>query len=398
MISVADAVEIIQTHWPDFGETLVSANDGHGEILAEPILADRDYPPVDRVMMDGIAVAWSEYNQGRRQFPILGTVAAGAPCNGSLRDRQCSLADPAGCLEVMTGAPLPRNCDLVIPYEDLAIDGNQVEVLNGRQRNLFEFVHPKSSDCLQGKVVLEPFAKLNGPAWSIASSFGKKEVKVKKKPRIQIISTGNELVDIDQVPEPHQLRRSNVYAVQASLQSRGFQDLQITHLPDNQGLIINHYQQAKLEYDILIYSGGISKGKFDYLPSIWSQFGVTKYIHGIAQKPGKPMYFGIDHHSQTVIIGLPGNPISSLVCLHRYFLNSPSIYAQLTSNFTFKKDLTYFLPVKLSYTPQAIVKAEPLPVKNSGEFVALANSDGFLELPQHQENFQAGECFPYYAW
>jgi molybdopterin molybdotransferase len=110
------------------------------------------------------------------------------------------------------------------------------------------------------------------------------------------------------------------------------------------------------------------------------------------------MYFGIDHRSKTVIIGLPGNPISSLICLHRYFWDNPPIYAQLTRDFTFKKNLTYFLPVKLSYTPQAVIKAEPLPVRNSGEFIALANSDGFLELPQQQAYFQVGECFPFYAW
>jgi molybdopterin molybdotransferase len=298
----------------------------------------------------------------------------------------------------MTGALLPKNCDLVIPYEDLAIEGNQAQILDTRRRTPFEFVHPRRSDCLQGTVILESLSKLNGPAWSIISSFGKKEVKVKKKPLIQVISTGNELVEVDQLPEPHQLRRSNVCALQASLRNRGFKDLSSTHLEDSVTAISDHYQKAKLEYDILIYSGGISKGKFDYLPSTWEQLGVKKYIHGVAQKPGKPMYFGVDQISKTIIIGLPGNPISSLICLHRYFLNTPIMYAQLAQDVTFKKDLTYFLPVKISYTPQAVVKADPVPVKNSGEFIALANSDGFLELSQHQEHFQAGECFPFYAW
>lgn len=298
----------------------------------------------------------------------------------------------------MTGALLPQNCDLVIPYEEVAIADNQVKIINPRQREPGEFVHPKASDCRAGKVILESSSKLNGPAWNIITSFGKTKVRVKQKPRIQIISTGDELVEITQKPKIHQLRRSNIYGLQVSLQSRGFQNVNLTHLADDKEVIIRHYQKAKLEYRVLIYSGGISKGKFDYLPEVWSQLGVTKYIHGVAQKPGKPMYFGIDHRSKTVIIGLPGNPISSLVCLHRYFLDSAPIYAQLTTDFTFKKDLTYFLPVKLSHTPQAVIKAEPLPVKNSGEFIALAGSDGFLELPQHQASFQAGECFPFYAW
>ncbi|AIE74570.1 MULTISPECIES: molybdopterin molybdotransferase MoeA [unclassified Synechocystis] len=390
MISVAAAVEIIQAHWPDFGDTTIDVDGSYGAVLAESIHADRDYPPGDRVMMDGVALAWSEYSQGRRQFELLGTVAAGNP--------QSSLPNPAGCLEVMTGALLPHKSDLVIPYEDVAIADGQVKIIDPRQRKPWEFVHLKASDCQLGTVILESSSKLNGPAWSIISSCGKAKVKVKKKPRIQIISTGNELVETTQKPEAHQLRRSNVYGLQVSLQSRGFENIGLTHLADNEEVIISHYQRAKLEYDVLIYSGGISKGKFDYLPKVWSQLGVTKYIHGVAQKPGKPMYFGVDHHSQTVIIGLPGNPISSLVCLHRYFLDNPPMYVQLTGDFTFKKDLTYFLPVKLGYTSQAVVEATILPVKNSGEFVALANSDGFLELPQHQDCFQAGECFPFYAW
>ncbi|MBD2653634.1 molybdopterin molybdotransferase MoeA [Synechocystis sp. FACHB-383] len=390
MISVAAAVEIIQAHWPDFGDTTMDFDGSYGLVLAESIEADRDYPPGDRVMMDGIALAWSEYNQGRRQFKLLGTVAAG--------DRQCILPDQSGCLEVMTGALLPQNCDLVIPYEEVAIADHQVKIVDLRSRNPGEFIHSKASDCRSETVILESASKLNGPAWSIITSFGKTKVKVKQTPRIQIISTGDELVEVTQKPEAHQLRRSNLYGLQVSLQSRGFQNLNLNHLADDQEVIISHYQRAKLEYDILIYSGGISKGKFDYLPKVWSELGVTKYIHGVAQKPGKPMYFGVDHQTKTVIIGLPGNPISSLVCLHRYFLDNPPICAQLTRDFTFKKDLTYFLPVKRSYTPQAVIKAEPLPVKNSGEFIALANSDGFLELPQHQAYFQAGECFPFYAW
>ena len=390
MISVAAAVEIIQAHWPDFGDTAIAVDGSYGAVLAESIEADRDYPPGDRVMMDGVALAWSEYHQGRRQFELLGTVAAG--------DRQSSLLDQTGCLEVMTGALLPQNCDMVIPYEEVAISDNQVKIIDPRQREPGEFVHPKASDCRSGKVILKSSSRLNGPAWNIITSFGKTKVKVKQKPRIQIVSTGNVLIEVTQTRAVHKLRRSNVYGIQVSLQSRGFENINLTHLADDKEVIIRHYQKAKLEYGVLIYSGGISKGKFDYLPEVWSQLGITKYIHGVAQKPGKPMYFGIDHRSKTVIIGLPGNPISSLVCLHRYFLDSAPIYAQLTRDYTFKKDLTYFLPVKLSYTTQAVIKAEPLPVKNSGEFIALANSDGFLELPQHQAHFQAGECFPFYAW
>jgi len=142
----------------------------------------------------------------------------------------------------------------------------------------------------------------------------------------------------------------------------------------------------------------VSKGKFDYLPQLWQQQGVQQYIHGVAQRPGKPLWFGIDHQRQTAVFGLPGNPVSSLVCLHRYLLETPVLYARLAAPVHFEKPLAYFLPVKLETTQNAELVAHPRPMQNSGDFLALADTDGFVELPAEQQTFAAGECYRYIPW
>ncbi len=390
MISVEAAEQLIKPHLAAWGLEHVSSQDLSGAVSAEPIVADRGYPPDHRVMMDGIALSWQTYQQGVRNFPILGTVAAGEP--------KTTLETVEACLEVMTGAILPHQADLVIPYEHLAIEQGYAQVIVEQARQPFENVHRQGSDCQAGTLILEAHTPLNGPRWGIATSFGLSQIQCQKFPKVKVISTGNELVEIEQTPLPHQLRRSNAYALKASLLLHGYRWVDLDHLADDRMAIAAHYQKNCLDYDLLIYSGGVSKGKFDYLPDLWRELGVTQCFHGVSQKPGKPLWFGHDRDHHTVVVGLPGNPISSLVCLHRYILDTPIRYARLVDDVTFTPALTYFLPVKLDYSPEAIVWAHPLPMKNSGEFTALAHSDGFLELPLASSQFKAGDSFRFYPW
>ena len=390
MISVEEAVKRIRENFPlpgtmefPFGEI------HHGEIL-EDIRADRDYPPFHRVMMDGIAVNYNVYQEGKREFPVLGLCPAGEP--------QKELTDPAGAFEVMTGSPLPLGTDLVIPYEHLEIKNNIAIVREETKRVPLENVHLKGSDAHTGDVLLATGNILNGPHWGIAASVGHIHVNVRRKPRINIISTGDELVEVFETPLNHQIRRSNAYALKASLKLFGHDEVELSHLPDNTVAIEEHFEMAKTKYDVLIYSGGVSQGKFDYLPSCWKKLGVREIFHGVSQRPGKPLWFGVDDSTGTTVIGLPGNPVSSLVCLHRYFLEHREIYAELTEDITFKKDFTHFVPVKIEFSKSGIMKAHPLKIQNSGEFSALAGSDGFIELPKEKTLFRTGEAFLFHPW
>lgn len=357
--------------------------------LAENIVADRDYPPFNRVMMDGIAVKFSDYEKGIREFQILGVQAAGIVA--------LTLAQNGACLEVMTGAPLPAEADLVIPYEHLRIENNLALVMNEIKRVRLENVHLLGSDCKKGEVVLQAGSSLNGPHEGIAASMGQ-GFKFSPSSRIQIISTGDELVEVSQTPLKHQIRRSNAHALKKSLELYGYTDVSLAHLKDEPLSIARHYQEASQEFDVLIYSGGVSKGKFDYLPNIWAELGVKKLFHEVAQRPGKPLWFGVDEKKSTHVIGLPGNPVSSLVCLHRYFIQARKFSVKLSEEIKFNKSLTYFVPVKIESKEDGTLWASPLKIKNSGEFTALAGSDGFIELPAQPELFRVGEIFSFYAW
>lgn len=368
MMTVEAAFQLIQKHLPVWQSGM------------DEIRADRDYPPFNRVMMDGIALRFSDYEKGLRTFKVNGICPAGEPSK--------KLID--GCMEVMTGAPLPDGADLVIQYEHLKIENGTATIVVETDRKHFESIHAEGSDCRQHEVVLPQGHAWNGPHVGIAASMG--ESSVSRHPQIMIISTGDELVEDN--PLPHQIRRSNAYALQASL---GF-PVALDHLSDDPKAVSDHYHEHAEHYDLLIYSGGVSKGKFDYLPNVWADVGVTKIFHEVSQRPGKPLWFGMDEKRKTAVVGLPGNPVSSLVCLHRYLIPGREMYAKLSKEIEFKKPLTYFMPVKIEFTKEGQVLAHPLNIKNSGEFTALAGSDGFIELPKDQDKFSAGETFRFFSW
>lgn len=382
MISVESAIHLIKKHMPDFGES--------PDVLMEDLIADRDYPPFDRVMMDGIAVNFNVFSEGKRDFKIAGVCPAGEP--------EATLSDFSNCFEVMTGAPLPHGADLVIPYEHIEMKDGMATVTTELTRTHLENVHLKGSDAKKGDLILKRGETLNGPHWGIATSLGYSNPSIKCGPKINIISTGDELVAVDETPLDHQIRRSNAYALKASLKAFGYDDVELSHLPDKEAQIEKHYRENAAKFDLMIYSGGVSKGKFDYLPETWKKLGVQEIFHGISQRPGKPLWFGIDEKNKTTVFGLPGNPVSSLVSLHRYFLSRKEIYAELTEEIIFKKDMTYFVPVKLHFKKNGTLSAEPLKIKNSGEFSALAGSDGFIELPKEQSVFAKGTCYLFHPW
>ncbi|MBC7712820.1 MAG: molybdopterin molybdotransferase MoeA [Rhizobacter sp.] len=390
MITVEEAVELIKKNMPVWRETEASLENLSALTTAEPLIADRDYPPLPRVMMDGIAVSYEVFQTGKRSFPVAGICPAGNP--------QGTLTDHLTCLEVMTGAPLPVGADLVIQYEHIKIENGVANIVVEQERAILESVHRQGSDCKAGDILLQKGEILNGPHWGIAASLGFSKIKIGSLPRINIISTGDELVPVDSTPMAHQIRRSNAYALKASLKLFGYDDVEMSHLLDNETAIEKHYEENAPKFDLMIYSGGVSKGKFDYLPSVWKKMGAVEIFHGVSQRPGKPLWFGLDSKQKTAILGLPGNPVSSLVCLHRYFLSTKTVYAKLEEEIVFKNALTFFVPVKITSHKDGTLTAMPLKIQNSGEFSALAGSDGILELPKDQSVFPQGEAFLFHSW
>lgn len=393
MITVKEATEIVLENSRDFGNEQVPLSKAIGRLLQEELVADRDFPPFTRVTMDGISINYADFEGGQRVFPIEGMQAAGAP--------QLTMQKNGHCYEVMTGAVLPGNTDTVIRYEDLEINNGEAKVVIEGIK-VKQNAHQQGSDRQKGAVIV-PKGKLISPAEiGIAATVGKASLLVKKLPKIAIIYTGDELVEVEAIPEPHQIRTSNAYTISAAFAKWGIRP-DLLHIVDDMEATKGKLKQCLEVYDVLVLSGGVSKGKFDYVPEALAQLGVQKLFHRIKQRPGKPFWFG-RAKDNTIVFALPGNPVSAFMCATRYFqpwlrksfgLEAvPGIYAVLTTDFHFKPDLTYFLQVKVGYDQAGRVLAQPVQGRGSGDLANLVDADAFLELPREKEHFLKGEVYP----
>ncbi len=392
MISVQEAEQIILSHRCDYGVEQVSFQSAQGRVLAESIFADLDMPPYDRVTMDGIAIRYADYAAGCRNFQIVATQAAGeAPLT--------SLAANA-CIEIMTGAAMSPVVDTVIPYEHLRMVDWVAHLLEIPVRE-GQNIHQRGTDGRQGDVLV-PVGRTVGPTEiSMAASVGLSELRVKKLPRVVVLSSGDELVDVVDTPLPYQIRRSNNYAMQATLRRYGI-EATLRHLPDHLDVVTREIARCQAEFDVLLLSGGVSMGKFDYIPQALEASGVERHFHKVRQRPGKPFWFGT-FGERGVVFALPGNPVSTFMCLHRYVLPwleaslgfPPALpsCAVLAKPVRFEPSLTYFIQVKLRQDADARLWADPLEGRGSGDFANLLSTDAFLELPPERTAFAAGEVF-----
>jgi molybdopterin molybdotransferase len=394
LIPVEEAFDQVLQNPFNAGNELVDLKNATGRILDEDIKADRDFPPFDRVMMDGIAVRLKSLDQGVREFTVKGLQAAG--------DEQLTLTPGDICLEVMTGSVLPRFSDVVIRYEDIRIEDGVATVLIDEFRHK-QNIHAKGLDQKAGNVLLKAPHLIRASEIAILATVGKEKVCVKALPKVLVVSTGDELVDVSAEPLPYQIRKSNVHNLASLCQSLNLA-CDLAHLDDEPEVIKTKLKAAIETYDVLLLSGGVSKGKKDYLPSILDELGVDKHFHRVEQRPGKPFWFGTN--SKVFVFAFPGNPVSTYMCALRYFvpwlrmsskLGNSSETAILAEDFAFKPGLTYFLQVSLSNSEGKWI-ASPQPGQGSGDLANLPVADAFLELPAERTNFEKGEVFPLYRF
>lgn len=389
MISVAEAEAIINQHITDYGTELVPFEQAPGRVLAEELYADRDLPPCDRVTMDGIAIRHTAYAAGIRTFRIKGTIAAGAVPGEIDRDDEC--------LEIMTGAALPASVDTVVRYEDLQIINGTATITTEQVKNA-QNVHHKGRDKRRGAIVATGNQVIDATVVSMAASVGKSVLQVKKLPKVVVISTGNELVDVHEQPEAWQIRSSNNYTIKAVLQPYGIL-CDLLHIQDDKQSATEQLGKCLEQYDVVLLTGGVSMGKYDYVPQVLEVLQVTKLFHKIQQRPGKPFWFG-RHHNSTVVFAFPGNPVSTFLCLHRYFLPwlemcigltpKPATYAVLNKDVTFAPPLQYFMQVKVTVSDKGQLIAMPAEGNGSGDFANLLDTNAFMELPMEETNFVQG--------
>ncbi len=394
MISVIDATAIIQAHLLRLPAETTPLDMATGRILREPVTADRDFPPFDRVTMDGIAFRYEAFAAGQRTFRIEGTQFAGQP--------QQTLQHPDACWEVMTGAMLPVGADTVIRYEDIKTAGGQatiqVDNLTAGQN-----IHRQGVDRRSGDGLIQVGQLMQPAHIAVAATVGKATVETTRLPRVALISTGDELVGVGETPLPHQIRQSNTWMIRAVLAGMGIQ-ASLHHIHDDRQTLTDELGKLLAENDLLILSGGVSAGKADFVPDVLTALGVQRHFHQVAQRPGKPLWFGSTAGDQQVVFALPGNPVSTTMCVYRYIVPhlrasvglpaAPALTAALARDFTFKPPLTFFLPVSLAVAADGKLTAEPLPGSGSGDFANLMDAGAFLELPADRSDFAQGEALP----
>jgi molybdopterin molybdotransferase len=369
-----------------------------GAVLAQDVHAERDQPPFHRVTMDGIAIASGDWARGQRRFRVAGTQAAG----------QRPLPLPSGeCLEVMTGAVLPPGSDCVIPVERLTLVDGWADVDPAFAAGPMVNVHARGLDCRAGDPLLASGTRIGPAELAVIASAGLPRAEVRAAPRIVIVSTGDELVAPGEPVEDWQVRRSNASGLRAALARRGYLLVAEDHLRDDPTVMRERLAAHLASHDVLLLSGGVSMGRFDFVPQVLRELGVTELLHRIAQRPGKPLWFGRGPAGQAVF-GLPGNPVSALVCAVRYVLPAladaegavlrPPERVPLGSAFQVTPPLWYFLPVKLESHPVHGTVALPRPTHGSGDFVSLLGTDGFVELPPGPMEYPAGHVAALHRW
>ena len=398
MLTVAAATQAIRAAMPAFDSESVPLDAAIGRVLRQTVVAERDQPPFDRVMMDGIAIRYEEFADGARAFAIQSTQQAGDPAQS---------LEPGHAIEIMTGASLPDGADCIVPVERITVADDEARIETDYAAEARQFIHPRGSDHAAGTELLRSGARIAAADIAIVASAGLPDIEVSRRPAIRVISTGNELIPAGEPIEDHQIRMSNGPAVIAMLRQHGYDDCHHDHLVDELDVLRERIAKHLDEADVLILSGGVSMGKADYIPQVLDELGVEVVFHRISQRPGKPMWFGIGKQQQAVF-ALPGNPVSTLVCCRQYVIPALAIasgaapsnpeFATLSQDVTFKPQLTCFLPTRLVSNAAGTVLALPVHTNTSGDFASLTGTDGYLELALEQTVFKTGTTVPLHRW
>ena len=355
-----------------------------GRILAEPIAADRDYPPFPRSARDGFAVRAADLPG---ELTVIGEVRAGEVFHGSVAAGQA--------VEIMTGAPLPDGADAVVMVEHTERTGDRVRI--DRTQTSGDNFNPCAVEARQGTKLLDPGTRLGFTEIALLATVGKEHVTVYKKPRVAILPTGDEIVDVAQTPEAFQIRNSNAWSMAVQVARAGAEPVVLPIARDN-------YESTRalvkkgLECDMLLLSGGVSAGKYDIVEKVLAEFGAEFFFTRVLIQPGQPLVFGTAQ--SRFFFGLPGNPASTMVTLEVFAraaiellcgvteASLPLLQTRLTRDFRQKTGLTRFLPAFVSADGATV---EPLSWQGSGDVAALTRANAFLVTEPDREQWSAGD-------
>jgi molybdopterin molybdotransferase len=385
MISPSEAHRLILHNAKLFPVENVPLQKAVGRVLRENIISDRDQPPFNKSLVDGIAISFEAWQKGQRIFNVEAIIPPGIAPK--------PLKNIANCVHIMAGAVVPKGCDCVIPIEQIHLEGDTAQSKDWTMIRKHQSIRHQAADGKKGEILLKPGCRLWAPHIGIAANVGKVKVKVSVLPKIAVISTGDELVNLQKPIKQYQTRLSNSYAVQALLNQAQLGDVQIFHLRDNQKLMAQSIKNILKKFDVLILSGGVSTGEFDYVPKVLNQLGIKQSFHKVSQTPGKPFWFGLAQNSKPVF-ALPGSPVSTQICAYRYVvpylkkasgLEVKQEFIPVLDRINIQSDLTHFLPV---------AQGRLITISSSGDFASLAQADGFIEYESHKTQ----NLWPYFSW
>jgi molybdopterin molybdotransferase len=366
----------------------VSVWDALGLVLAEEVKTDREYPPFDRSTRDGYAVRSKEVAPGA-QLKCVGEIKAGDTVRESLGARPC--------VQIMTGAAVPVGADAVVMIEHTQRDG---DVVRFERRALpRQNIVPRGSEAAAGQTILRPGMRLGFAELALAAQVGAVQLQCAKRSRVAILSTGDEVVLMDQLPGDFQIRNSNSVSLAAQVRIAGGEPVVLGNAADRVE-DLGEKIVSGLKEDALVLTGGVSMGKYDLVESVLKAMGAEFFFDAVAIRPGKPAVFGICQGKP--VFGLPGNPVSTMVTFELFVTPAidllsgaqarplPLVEARLGEALNERPGLTHFLPARIEWrgtTPE--VKA--LNWQGSGDIAALANANCFLVAPADREKISAGE-------
>jgi molybdopterin molybdotransferase len=355
-----------------------------GRVLAERVTADRDYPPVSRSMRDGFAVRAADLPG---TFKIIGEVRAGVQFSGKV--------DAGETVEIMTGAPVPTGADSVVMVEHTTVNGGTVSI--ERKLSPGENVNPKGVEASQGATVLGAGMRLGYAEVAMLATVGRARIPVFRRPRVAILTTGDEILEIAATPRDYQIRNSNGYSISAQVARAGGCPC-LLDVARDEYQSTRHLIERGLEHDLLLLSGGVSAGKYDIVERVLADLGAEFFFDRVLIQPGQPLVFGSAHGK--FFFGLPGNPLSTMVTFEVFARAAverlggqtstmlPITWTRLATDFRQKPGLTRFLPAQLS--PDG---AELTPVKwhGSGDVASLTRANAFLVTEPSRERWAAGD-------
>ncbi len=391
MISVTKAINIIGQQVKPLPSEAIPLGDSIRRILAEDIVADTDLPPFDRSQMDGYAVVAADTVDCPVDLNIVGESAAGRGWRKKMRRGEA--------IRIMTGAPVPKGADAVQKIELTRESGEALRILEPTEPG--RFIVKRGSEIKKGKAVVNAGEQISENMVAALAAFGYFTVKVARSPKIAIIGTGSEIVEIDKKPSRDQIRNSNSIMLDVLCRKWGAAPVILPNVRDEISDLKSRIAIAARSSDMIVLTGGVSVGKYDHTKTALSELGAEIFFEKVRLKPGKPAVFA--RLADTLVFGLPGNPVSAAVTFHLFVRQAillaqravkpdmPQGFAVASVPVKGTKERDVYLPAKLSTTADGRLIAEPRRFSGSSDFVGFARADALIVVPRGT-NIAAGEA------